>query len=88
MPVPHSRTVPSPPALAHLSRLQDGSRRVTHVTEVVGMQGGVISMRHLFELQGQGIDTHGVVQGQLQPTGLRPYFLDRLSQYGERMPIE
>ena len=74
--------------LVHLSRLQDGSRRVTHVTEIVGMQGGVISMHDIFEFHGRGVDTHGQILGQLQATGLRPHFLDRLSQYGEHVPIE
>ncbi|MBV9598901.1 MAG: CpaF family protein [Chloroflexi bacterium] len=74
--------------LVHLSRLQDGSRRVTHVTEIVGMQAGVISMHDIFEFQGRGVDAHGQILGQLQATGLRPHFLDRLSQYGEHVPIE
>jgi pilus assembly protein CpaF len=74
--------------LVHLSRLQDGSRRVTHVTEIVGMQSGVISMHDIFEFQGRGVDAHGQILGQLQPTGLRPHFLDRLTQYGEHVPVE
>jgi pilus assembly protein CpaF len=74
--------------LVHLSRLQDGSRRVTHVTEIVGMQGGVISMHDIFEFQGRGVDPQGRIVGQLQPTGLRPHFLDRLGQFGEHVPIE
>jgi pilus assembly protein CpaF len=74
--------------LVHLSRLQDGSRRVTHVTEIVGMQGGVISMHDIFEFQGRGVDEQGRVLGQLMPTGLRPHFVDRLAQYGERVPVE
>jgi pilus assembly protein CpaF len=74
--------------LVHLSRMQDGSRRVTHVTEIVGMQGGVISMHDIFEFQGRGVDAHGQVLGHLTPTGLRPHFLDRLGQYGEQVPVE
>ena len=74
--------------LVHLSRLQDGSRRVTHVTEIVGMQGGVISMHDIFEFQGRGVDGQGRIVGQLQPTGLRPHFLDRLNQFGEHIPLE
>jgi len=74
--------------LVHLSRLQDGSRRVTHVTEIVGMQAGVVSMHDIFEFQGRGVDAHGQILGQLQATGLRPHLLDRLQQYGERVPIE
>jgi pilus assembly protein CpaF len=74
--------------LVHLSRLQDGSRRVTHVTEIVGMQGGVISMHDIFEFQGRGVDSQGRIVGQLQPTGLRPHVLDRLGQFGEHVPLE
>jgi pilus assembly protein CpaF len=74
--------------LVHLSRLQDGSRRVTHVTEIVGMQGGVISMHDIFEFQGRGVDAQGQILGQLQPTGLRPHFVDRLTQYGQQIPLE
>ncbi len=74
--------------LVHLSRLQDGSRRVTHITEIVGMQSGVISMHDIFEFQGRGVDAQGQILGHLQATGLRPHFLDRLSQYGEHVPIE
>jgi pilus assembly protein CpaF len=74
--------------LVHLSRLQDGSRRVTHVTEIVGMQGGIISMHDIFEFQGRGVDAQGQILGQLQATGLRPHFLDRLTQYGEHAPLE
>ncbi|MGI9145101.1 MAG: CpaF family protein [Chloroflexota bacterium] len=74
--------------IVHLSRLQDGTRRVTHVTEIVGMQGGVVSMHDIFEFQGRGVDAQGLILGQLQPTGLRPHLLDRLSQFGETVPIE
>ena len=74
--------------LVHLSRLQDGTRRVTHVTEIVGMQGGVISMHDIFEFLGRGVDAQGQIVGHLQPTGLRPHVLDRLAQYGEHVPIE
>jgi pilus assembly protein CpaF len=74
--------------LVHLSRLQDGSRRVTHVTEIVGIQGGVVSIHDVFEFQGRGVDAQGRILGQLQPTGLRPHFLDRLGQFGEPVPLE
>jgi pilus assembly protein CpaF len=74
--------------LIHISRLQDGSRRVTHVSEIVGMQGNVLSMHDIFEFQGRGVDANGRVQGHLAPTGLRPHLLDRLGQFGERIPLE
>jgi pilus assembly protein CpaF len=74
--------------IVHISRLQDGTRRVTHVTEIVGVQGGVVSMHDIFEFVGRGVDAQGQIVGQLQPTGLRPHVLDRLSQYGEHIPVE
>jgi pilus assembly protein CpaF len=74
--------------LVHLSRLQDGSRRVTQISEIVGMQGPVVSMHDIFEFQGRGIDNHGRILGSLQPTGLRPHLLDRLGQFGEHVPLE
>jgi pilus assembly protein CpaF len=74
--------------LVHLTRLQDGSRRVTHISEIVGLQGNVISMHDIFEFQGRGVDAQGRVVGQLVSTGLRPHLLDRLSQFGEHLPVE
>jgi pilus assembly protein CpaF len=74
--------------LVQIARLQDGSRRVTHISEIVGMQGNVISMQDLFVFQHHGISADGRIQGQILPTGLRPHFMDRLSQYGQTLPLE
>src|SRR5205807_1504334 len=74
--------------LIHLTRLQDGSRRVTHIAEIVGMQGTVISMHDIFEFVGRGVDGQGRALGQLQSTGLRPHLLDRLVQFGQHVPLE
>ena len=74
--------------VVHLARLQDGTRRVTHITEIVGMQGAIVSMHDIFEFQGRGVDANGRVMGHLQPTGLRPHLLDRLAQFGEHVPID
>ena len=72
--------------IVHVSRLMDGSRRVTHISEIVGMQGSVVSMHDVFVFQQRGIDAAGRVVGQLQPTGLRPYCVERLSQFGQELP--
>jgi pilus assembly protein CpaF len=74
--------------LVQIARMQDGSRRVTHISEIVGMQGSVVSMQDVFHFQHQGIAQDGKVLGQLVPTGLRPHFMDRLAQYGENLPVE
>jgi pilus assembly protein CpaF len=74
--------------LVQIARLQDGSRRVTHIAEVVGMQGSVITLQDLFVYDHQGISADGTVVGALQATGLRPHFVERLRQHGEHLPVE
>ena len=74
--------------LVQIARMQDGSRRVTHISEIVGMQGSVVSMQNLFELKYQGVSPDGKVLGQLVATGLRPHYMERLSQYGEHLAVE
>lgn len=74
--------------VVHLTRLQDGSRRITHISEITGMQGPLVSMHDIFEFQGRGVDAHGRVVGHLQPTGLRPHLMERLSQAGQYVPVE
>ena len=62
-------------------RLKDGSRRVTAITEVVGMEGEIITLQDVFLFDfSAGFDEHGMALGQLRATGLRPRFLDRLSE--------
>ena len=71
----------------HLNRLQDGSRRVTKVTEVVGMEGQIITMQDIFEFDQQGLDDKGKVLGRMRATGLRPRFADRFDRQGVPLPI-
>jgi pilus assembly protein CpaF len=71
--------------IVHISRLMDGSRRVSHISEIVGMQGSVVSMHDVFLFRQLGIDADGRVMGGLQPTGLRPYCMERLSQFGQEL---
>jgi pilus assembly protein CpaF len=68
--------------IVHLSRLFDGSRRITHVTEVSGMEGNIITLQDIFVFQQEGITADGRVIGELKPTGLRPHFTDRLKAFG------
>ena len=73
--------------ILHQARLKDGTRRVTHVTEVVGMEGDVVTLQDLFLFDFRaGVDEHGKSLGELQPTGLRPHFLDRLQDRGITVP--
>ena len=65
-----------------LQRFSDGSRRVTQVSEITGMEGEVMQMQTIFEFVRTGIGPDGSVQGDLRATGLRPKFLDHLRLSG------
>jgi pilus assembly protein CpaF len=73
--------------IVHLSRLRDGTRRVTHVTEVQGLEGDHLNMQDLFVFDfGMGVDDDGKFRGHLKATGLRPTFADRLADMG--IPVD
>jgi len=72
--------------IVHLSRMSDGSRRVTRVTEIVGMEGDVVTMQDLFVFRQAGVDEQGRVIGAVAPTGIRPKFADQLSAVGCPLP--
>lgn len=67
------------------ARLRDGSRKVTHCTEVQGMEGDVIVMSDIFVFEQQGIE-NGKIIGRLKPTGIRPKFYDRIEAAGLSLP--
>jgi pilus assembly protein CpaF len=64
--------------IVHQSRLRDGTRRLTHVTEIHGMEEDVVVMQDIFVYRQFGVDEQGRVIGRLQPTGLRPRCLEKL----------
>jgi pilus assembly protein CpaF len=69
--------------LVHQARFKDGTRRVTHVNEVVGMEGDIITMQDIFLFDyNMGYDDNGHALGTLKSTGLRPKFLDKLAAHG------
>ena len=69
--------------IVHQERMKDGTRRITHVSEVVGMEGDIITLQDLFVFNFRaGVDGQGRVLGTLQPTGLRPGFLEKLQDRG------
>ena len=73
--------------IVHLSRLRDGTRRVTHLTEVTGMESGVITLQDIFTLDQSGeIGEDGIIHGSLTPTGIRPAFGDKLTSVGLPIP--
>ncbi|MSO36940.1 MAG: CpaF family protein [Acidimicrobiia bacterium] len=73
--------------IVHLSRLRDGTRRVTQLTEVNTMEGDVITLTDLYVFDyAAGIDEHGHFRGNATPTGLRARFVDRLADQGIEIP--
>lgn len=75
--------------IVHVSRLKDGTRRITHVTEVEGMEGEIITLQDLFLFDyGMGVDDDGVYNGRLKATGIRPTFSEDLENQGIRLPAD
>ena len=72
--------------VVHVSRLRDGSRRVSSLTEVTGMEGGVISLQDIFVLKYHEPTEDGMLRTSLVPTGIRPAFADRLKAEGMPVP--
>lgn len=67
------------------ARMRDGSRRVTHITEVSGMEGDVITTTDIFVFEQTGVE-EGKIIGRLRPTGLRPKFIDKIEAAGIKLP--
>ncbi|MBE4719254.1 MULTISPECIES: CpaF family protein [unclassified Pseudarthrobacter] len=73
--------------IIQVTRLRDGSRRVTHVTEVQGMEGDIVTLQDAFLFDySAGVDQHGRFLGKPIPTGIRPRFLDRFADLGIAIP--
>src|SRR6478672_7107595 len=69
-----------------VARFSDGSRRITHVTEVVGMEGDLITMQDIFVFEKTGVTEQGRVTGRFRAEGIRPKFYDRLKTCGIQLP--
>jgi pilus assembly protein CpaF len=72
--------------LVQLARFSDGVRRVTHVTEITGMEGQIVTMQDLFTFNQAGVDPEGRILGQMAATGLRPSFADKFALAGIQLP--
>ena len=68
--------------IVQVQRLRDGSRKVTHVTEITGMEGEVVTMQDLFRFEYEGEDEFGRIIGRQKSSGLRPILYERARQYG------
>jgi pilus assembly protein CpaF len=68
--------------IIQVQRLRDGSRKVTHISEVTGMEGDVVTLQDLYVLKFDGEDDQGKLITRQEPTGIRPRFFDQCRQYG------
>jgi pilus assembly protein CpaF len=71
--------------IVHQERMRDGSRKITYVTEVSGMEGDVITTTDLFVFEQTGLE-NGKVLGRLRATGLRPKFMEKIEAAGIHLP--
>ena len=71
--------------IVHLARLSDGSRKMTHITELSGMEGDIITLTDIFKFEQTGITSEGKIIGQLRPTNMRPLFTPRLEAAGFKL---
>lgn len=68
--------------VVHLTRLRDGTRRITNISEIVGMEAQVVTMHDIYVFQQVGVDQDGKIVGRFKPTGIRPHFMDRIQLAG------
>lgn len=72
--------------VVQVARLSDGTRRLTSIAEITGMEGETITMQEIFLFERTGVDAQGQVIGRFKPTGIRPRFAERLKASGLQLP--
>jgi len=72
--------------IIQIARLSDGTRKLTSLQEVVGMEGDLITLQELFTFQQTGLDENGKVKGRFKATGVRPKFVERIAAKGVALP--
>ncbi len=74
--------------IVQASRLSDGSRRITHIAEITGTSGDIISMQDLFVFEKMGLGAGGKLKGRFSATGIVPKFADKLKAVGIPMNLD
>ncbi len=72
-------------AVIQIARLQDGSRKITAISEITGMEGDMVTMQDIFTFREEGVTREGKVKGKHAPTGIRPKFFERFKSLGIEM---
>jgi pilus assembly protein CpaF len=74
--------------IIQLTRLADGTRKMTSVQEITGMEGDVITLQEIFTYEQKGLDQQGHLKGRFRATGVRPKFMDRFAARGVTIPSD
>ena len=74
--------------IVQLQRMSDGTRRLTSVSEITGMEGSIIQMQEIFKFVRTGTDEDGTIHGEFRATGVRPKFLNEIKSHGIEIPSE
>jgi pilus assembly protein CpaF len=74
--------------IVHVARMSDGTRRITHITECVGMEGDQVTLQDIFLFEKTGLGEGGRVKGRFRPTGIRPKFHEKLQAAGFNLPAQ
>ncbi|MGH7755795.1 MAG: ATPase, T2SS/T4P/T4SS family, partial [Vulcanimicrobiaceae bacterium] len=74
-------------AVVQVERLRDGSRKIVSITEVVGMEGDIVTMQELVKYQVEGVDADGKVTGEFQYTGVQPQYAKRFEEAGVQYDV-
>jgi pilus assembly protein CpaF len=74
--------------IIQVTRMTDGTRKITNISEITGMEGPMITMQDLFVFERQGFEENGRVRGKFKPTGIRPKFTEKLFAAGIRLPMD
>jgi pilus assembly protein CpaF len=74
--------------VVQIARFPDGSRKLTSVSEVSGMEGQIVTMQELIRFEQTGVDTDGRVMGELRTTGIRPRFVEKFEVSGVHLPMD
>jgi len=72
--------------IIQVERMVDGSRKVTKISEIIGLEGEMVTLQDVFLFRQTGFDEHGNVKGKHQATGIMPNFMDKIKAHGENVP--
>jgi pilus assembly protein CpaF len=73
--------------IIHQERMRDGKRRITHITEVAGMENEIITLQDIFRFQQKGVDENGGIIGEFKPLGIVPKFVEKFKVNGIKLPL-